>query len=629
MSLSNNRAFRAIPLAVLGALLSPAAALESPSGKYDFQLTLKDGQVSYSVTYDGKSIVAPSALGFELKSGKVLGDEVDVLTASAPREVETSWKPVYGERAVVDDHYRTQNFTLQGGGSVAMMIEVRSYDEGVAFCYQLQGKDRNKEVLLIRENTEYSFPADHETWTATSAQGYYSKRSVSKMGSEYERPQLFHAKEDGLYLAIGEARLVDFSRMRLTGSKGKKNTVVAALSGPVRFTGKMTSPWRFVMAAKQPGKLLEHNDFLLNLNDPCEIQDTSWIRPGKVLRDVRLTNEGARRAIDFAAENGIDFVHFDAGWYGHEYDKASDATTASLDPKRTKGPFDPQKLVKYAKERGVGITVYVNQRALTKQLDVILPLYQKWGIAGVKYGFVNVGSQEATTWLHEAVRKAADHKLMVDIHDEYRPTGYSRTYPNLMTQEGIGGDETSPTAEQTLGIFFPRYLAGAADHTVCYFTERVVGKVNHAFQLGKTVCCYSPWQFIYWYDAPSAGSAGGPPIMGRKEPELEFFKFVPTVWDESRVLEGRIGESVVMARRSGMEWYLGAMNGSKASSKRIKLDFLETGKSYLLRSYTHDESIPTQTKVRVSEKLVSAGDVLTLDLKMNDGAAFRIMPKDE
>ena len=615
--------------AVLGALLSPAAALKSPSGKYDFQLVLEDGGARYSVTYDGTNLVLPSALGFRLKSGEVLGNDIDGMTASAPREVETTWKPVYGERSVVTDHYRTQSFTLQGGGSVAMVIEVRCYDEGVAFCYQLQGNDENGVVRIAGETTEFSFPADHETWTATTAQGYYSKRTVSKMGGQYERPQLFHAEAEDLYVAVGEARLVDFSRMRLTGSKEKANTVVAALSGPVKFTGEMISPWRFVMAAKEPGELLEHNDFLLNLNDPCEIKDTSWIKPGKVLRDVRLTNEGSRRAIDFAAENGIAFVHFDAGWYGHEYDNAADATTDSLDPKRTKGPFDLQELVKYAKERGVGITVYVNQRALTKQLDVILPLYQKWGIAGVKYGFVNVGSQEATIWLHEAVRKAADHKLMVDIHDEYRPSGYSRTYPNLMTQEGIGGDETSPTADETLGIFFPRYLAGAADHTICYFTERVVGQVNHAFQLGKTVCCYSPWQFIYWYDAPGAGPDGGSPIMGRDEPELEFFKDVPAVWDESRVLEGRIGEFVVMARRSGEEWYLGAMNGSKATATEIKLDFLEAGKAYLLRSYTHDDAISTQTKVRITEKLVNAGDILTLDLQKNDGAAFRILPKGE
>ncbi|MDA7888859.1 glycoside hydrolase family 97 N-terminal domain-containing protein, partial [Akkermansiaceae bacterium] len=323
---------RALPFFFLSALFSPASGLESPSGNYDFQLTLQDGQVSYSLSYEEQVIVVSSTLGFQLKSGALLGRGIDALTTSEPREVKTSWKPVYGERSKVSDHYRTQSFTLQAGGPVAMTIEVRCYDEGVAFCYHLQGKDGNEEIHLVSEKTEFSFPADHETWTTTSAQGYYSTRTVSKMDGPYDRPQIFHTEAGDLYLALGEARLVDFARMRLKGSKLKKNTVAAALSGSVKFKGKMTSPWRFVMAGKSPGELLEHNDLLLNLNDPCELEDTSWIKPGKVLRDVRMTNEGSRRAIDYAAANGISFVHFDAGWYGHEYDNASDATTDSLDP---------------------------------------------------------------------------------------------------------------------------------------------------------------------------------------------------------------------------------------------------------------------------------------------------------
>ena len=216
-----------------------------------------------------------------------------------------------------------------------------------------------------------------------------------------------------------------------------------------------------------PGKLVENNYFVLNLNEPNQIANTSWIKPGQVIREVTLTTAGSMASIDFAAENNIAYVLFDAGWYGAEEDVKSDATTVTVDPARSKGPLDLPKVIEYANSKGVGILVYVNKKALHQQLDEILPLYKKWGIKGVKYGFVNVGDQYATAWLHQAVRKAAKYGLMVDIHDEYRSTGYSRTYPNLLTQEGIRGDEESPSLDQAIYTLYNRMICGAGDYTNC------------------------------------------------------------------------------------------------------------------------------------------------------------------
>ncbi|MBM3892327.1 MAG: alpha-glucosidase, partial [Verrucomicrobia bacterium] len=288
------------------------------------------------------------------------------------------------------------------------------------------------------------------------------------------------------------------------------------------------------MVADSPGRLLENNDLVLNLNDPCAIADTSWIKPGKVIREVTLTTIGGKACVDFAARRGLQYVEFDAGWYGHEYDDASDARAVNVDPKRSKGPLDLHEVIRYANEHGIGIILYVNRRALERQLDDILPLYRKWGVKGVKYGFVNVGSQQWTSWLHEAIRKAAQHQLMVDVHDEYRPTGYSRTYPNLMTVEGISGDETKPVNSQTLTVLFARFLAGPADNTICYYDKRVDDNATHAYQLAKAVCLFSPWQFLYWYDRPAGspqkvGGAGGAETGIGNEPELEFYDHVPTV----------------------------------------------------------------------------------------------------
>jgi alpha-glucosidase len=288
-------------------------------------------------------------------------------------------------------------------------------------------------------------------------------------------------------------------------------------------------------------------------------------------------------------------------------------------------------VIRYADAKGIGIILYVNRRALERQLDVLLPLYRQWGIRGVKYGFVNVGTQQWTTWLHEAVRQAARHQLMVDVHDEYRPTGYSRTYPNLLTQEGIGGDETAPSNEQTLRILFTRMLAGAGDNTICYYNERVTRNASHAYQLAKSVCLYSPWQFLYWYDRPAGapgatgGAGGGRGVIG-SERELEFFAQVPTVWDDTRVLHGEIGQYAVIARRSGETWFVGAMNDAQPRTLPLPLEFLDAGRSYTAHVYRDDPTMDTHTHVRIEQVPVTRDSALPLQLAPRCGQALRIVP---
>jgi alpha-glucosidase len=443
-----------------------------------------------------------------------------------------------------------------------------------------------------------------------------------------ERPLTIQVDGD-TFIALAEARLVDYARMKFAPLQGVPHALISSLSGPVQADLPLATPWRVVMVANSPGRLLENNDIILNLNDPCEIKDTSWIKPGKVIREVTLTTNGGKACVDFAAEHNLQYVEFDAGWYGHEYSEQSDATTVTVDPKRSPGPLDLPEVIRYAKERGIGIILYVNRRALERQLDEVLPLFQSWGIKGVKYGFVNVGSQKWTGWLHEAVRKAAEHRLMVDVHDEYRPTGYSRTYPNLMTQEGIAGDETSPTNRQTLTILFTRMLAGAADNTICYYDARVDRNATHAYQLAKAVCLYSPWQFVYWYDRPPSsphekGGAGGSKHLIGDEPELEFFDHVPTVWDDTRVIDARIGQYAVIARRIGRHWFVGCMNADKPRRLEISLDFLAKGKHYIAHICRDDQTVPTRTHVRIDRQQVTAQTVLTVSVAANDGQAIRI-----
>jgi len=357
----------------------------------------------------------------------------------------------------------------------------------------------------------------------------------------------------------------------------------------------------------------------------------TWIKPGKVIREVTLTTQGGKACVDFAVKRNFQFVLFDAGWYGDEHSKASDATTVTVDPKRSKGPLDLPEIIRYGNERGISTILYVNQNALTQQLDKILPLYREWGVKGVKYGFVNVGSQTATTWLHEAIRKAATNHLMLDIHDEYRPTGYQRTYPNLMTMEGIAGDETSPQNSNTLSILFSRLLCGPADNTVCYYDSRVRKNASHAYQLAKSVCIFSPWQFLHWYDRPAesprqAGGAGGShPVIG-DEPELEFWNVLPTTWDDTKVLHGRIGEYAVIARRRGQEWFIGAMNSGIDRTLKLPLNFLSSGQNYTARIYSDDPTMTNYTKVKITRQPVNGTTILECRLSAQGGQAIRLTP---
>ena len=371
-------------------------------------------------------------------------------------------------------------------------------------------------------------------------------------------------------------------------------------------------PWRVIMAGNKATDLINNKQLLLNLNNPAQ-GDFSFVKPGKAFRSGKLEDKWIRKSIDFAADFGIDYVELDAGWYGPEMKVASSALSVS-----SQRDFSMPAICQYAKEKGVGIWVYVNQRALYNQLDSILPLYRQWGIKGIKFGFVQIGNQQWTTWIHNAVKRCAEYGLMVDIHDEYRPTGWSRTYPNLLTQEGIGGNEEMPDAKHNVVLPYTRFLCGPGDYTLCYFNDRV--KNTKAHQLAMSVVYYSPLQFLFWYDMPDAYKG---------ETELDFWKQCPTVWKDSRALDGKPGEYIVQARLSDKdEWFVGMMTNTEA--REITLDtslFLEKGSKYTVEIYNDDPKLNTRTKVGKQIAKVKGGQKIKLQLQPSGGAALRFVRK--
>lgn len=581
-----------------GLLSAQPRTVGSPDGAVAVTLTEREGDLFFRATYKARGLVLDSRLGLDgVQAGWKTGKE-------RLRQVRTSWRPVYGDRAVMPERY---NELVVQGGPVDVVFRV--FDEGIAFQYRIQN---GAPAVIPGERTELRFPSGTAAWEEYGTEGEYSLVPVEEIRERCERPLTLQLPSGG-YASLLEAGQTGWPRMLLT--PGGDGSIHVFREGEILLRPGMQSPWRVLLAGEKPGHLLERSHIVQTLNPPSVLAGAAWIRPGKVLREVTLSTAGGMRAVDFCARNGLQFVEYDAGWYGHEYDEAADATTVSPDPARIRnipnhGGLDLHAVTAYARQKGIGVILYVNRRALERQMETLFPLYEKWGVAGVKFGFVNVAGQQWAEWLRNAIARAAAHRLMVDVHDSYRPSGLARTYPNLMTQEGVRGNEHMPTARHNATLPFTRALAGAYDYTICWNTTRL--KTTRAHQLAQSVIHYSPWQFLFWYDRPEEV---------KPEPALDFFRELPTVWDETRVLQGAIGESVAIARRKGDRWFLGAITNERARTVALRMDLARTA---LQGTFYCDGAGPRD--VRIEERRVKRGEVLALDLAASGGCAAILRP---
>lgn len=624
---------RIIMLVLLFAAAAVASAqtfkVVSPDGRQEAAVEVKslEGKTSimYQTSFDGRAVVLPSVLDLTIdnhiwekalaKKAAPVENWFDNLEYSSHETFsrDTVWANRYGERSTVHDAYNGVkiHFVKKDGSEYGLDIEFRAYNEGIALRYHLPQHPSAIYHRIIAENTEFTFPEGTLAWYAQWAQAPYELLPLKDWPDECERPLTLKLADD-LYAAVGEAAQIDFPRGKLKLSDAKANTVVTALNdNGTDIVTPYTLPWRFVMASDRLGGLLENNYIYLNLNEASAIANESWIRPGKILRETKLTTENSLKCIDFCAAHNMNYILYDWKWYGRSDDFNSDAGKVVV-------PIDMKKVVEYGKSKGVGVWVYVNQHALQKQAEEIFPIYKEWGLAGIKFGFVQFTSQHWADWVHKLVRLAADNNLMVNIHDEYRPVGYSRTYPNLLTQEGIRGNEEFPDATHNTILPFTRMICGAGDYTVCYFDPRL--KNTHAHQLTFPVMYYSPLQTLYWYDSPD---------RIKEVPELEFFDNVPVVWDETKVVDDAIGEHVVIARRSGEQWFAGAITNNDGRTLSVPTDFLETGKDYVLRVYTDDPAGDSPTKVKCARYIVKGGQILTFNLQPRGGAAMHFLPASQ
>lgn len=567
-----------VVLVALAAPAQPVYRIASPDKQTQFDVQVDARQrLVYRVIQAGKTVVGPSVLGFRLNE-LTIGQQT-VLGGMRQRTHREQIKWPLGENDIIRNHYTEMSVQARSAG-VAYTLVVRVFDGSVAFRYVLP--NTSAPGVIRQELTSFDLGEDYTIYQYNE-ESVFTPTSLSALRKTCDFPATL--TNGRLYLSIGEADNQSYTKAVLARADSPHALTLAFGRDSVRTNGPFVSPWRTISVATSAIGLHQFSDLALRLCPPPRAGVPGWIKPGKLIR-AALTTQGGLDCIDFAAAHGFNYIMFDAGWYGAEF-------RSSSDPTQVIPAIDMPRVIQYGKDKGrtgqpIGVILYVNRVGLRAKLDTILPLYRRWGVAGLKFGFVDGLSHEGLNWLIPAIKKVYDHGFVLNIHDNYKPTGLSRTYPNLLTQEGIRGNENNPDAFHNTVLPFTRFVGGAADYTFCYpnaneqFSDNLLKtklQVTKGQQLALTVVYFSPLQAMLWY---------GNPVHYTNEVELEVFARVPTVWNESHYLTGEIGSHVSVARRKGNTWYVGTVAGLTDWQGTIPLSFLPKGKRYVATVYEDD-----------------------------------------
>lgn len=629
--------------------------LASPGGRAEIVFSTAPGPggasaLSYKVSFAGRPVLDWSRLGLEFQGAPALGGNVAIVSAQTGSADETYRTP-HGKANPVRNHYNSALIELreQARPFRSLAIEARAYDDGVAFRYLIPDQPGTKEIRISGETTQFRFQKDATAYPLilggyrTSYEDDYHKLTLSGLHQDYLIGLPLVVDVPGVAVAgITEANLDNYAGMYL-GAGRDGRTLEARLAPRVDQPGLAVStgtparsPWRVIMLGDHPGRLIESN-IVVNLNPPPAIADTSWIRPGKTAWNwwsgsvvenagfkYGMNGETMKAYIDFAAKAGLEYMLIDAGWAA----RGTGPNDSNADITEHRPEVDIPDLVKYANGQNVRLWVWAHWTDVERQMDAAFPLYEKWGLAGVKIDFMDRDDQWMVDYYRRVAKKAAEHHLMLDFHGAYKPDGLRRTYPNVLTREGVMGLEYNKwsariTPGHNVMLAFTRMLAGPMDYTPGGFNnatregfvprnERpfVMGTRSH--QLALFVVFESPLQMVA--DHPGA-------YEGQKE--LAFLRAVPATWDETRVLNGAIGEYVTIARRSGDEWYLGSITDWSPRSIEVPLRFLGPGK-YVAEVYSDPPGSAADPKTSVrEEKAVDSTMTLTLKLASGGGQAIR------
>ncbi|MBK1825576.1 glycoside hydrolase family 97 protein [Haloferula rosea] len=569
-----------------------APAIGSPDKRIQLQTHAADGKVTYSVEFNGKPVIAESRLGVELAGGAFSGP-LEVTGTETASHDET-WKPVWGQFSEYRDHYNelTLDLAETAGSKRTMKVVLRAYDDGIAFRYVFPKQEGLPKVNFAKELSQVSVVSKKPVaWYAASSTTLFNDVPFAKIARPCRTPFTAQLGDD-CFISLHEAAVVNSSDAMLQLGSDKRTLTY---SSSCNQEAGSVSAWRTILISSTPGAMVE-SSMILNLNEPNKLTDTSWIKPGVSLWDWRnhggkaddgfvygINTESYIRYIDFAHENGLAYVLIDAEWYGPEKSPKSDPVTYEHE-------VDMPKITAYAKEKGVGIWLYINDKALKSfDMDRTFAQYQKWGIKGIKHGFLGGGNQVKNAFSVKVIEKCAEYGIMYNLHEPNKPTGLTRTYPNYMSNEYVNSmlDAANrvPATPSELSVFpVVHNLGGPVDRSCGLFDmDQSIGREKVHKQIPSTVVSQVGQCLVFYSGILTLPDM--PDAYRRKMDLFEFIKQLPMTWDDTRVLEMEIGNHITMARRSGDEWFVAALADESGRKLDLELDFLKPGVSYDVTLY--------------------------------------------
>lgn len=670
-------------LAALSALLATAPAacqvpaeVDSPDGRTVVTVETADGGLFYRVDRDGAPLVLPSRLGFDLRGAPDLRDGLSIAGARRT-SVDETWEQPWGQVRTVRDHHNELRVSVEETSAPGRRFDVvvRVFDDGVGLRYVVPEQPGLDEVVVDDELTEFAFAENADAWWIPSdrprkdrSEMLYSRSPVSVLDS-VQTPLTLEAPS-GPVLVVHEAHLVDWPRMFLAGDQIEERTLRAALAPmadgvKARRATPFETPWRTLQIADRVEDL-QPSVLALNLNPPSVIDDTSWIEPMTYVgiwwgmhTGVNswgsgpihgATTDNTIRYLDFAADNGIGGVlveGWNVGWDGDWIANGDVFSFTEAYP-----DYDLERVAAHARARGVELIAHNETSGglanYESQMDSAFALYESLGIRAIKSGYVidtipgghSHYSQEMVRHHRLVLEKAAGHRIMMNVHEPVHDTGERRTYPNMMTREGSrgqeynawSGDGGNPPEHETI-LFFTRLIPGPMDFTPgvldilrtdpdgrerAFHEPRI--RTTVAKQLALYVVLYSPFQMA----ADLVENYEG-------HPAFEFIRTVAVDWDSTRVLEGAVGDHVVVARkaRDSDEWFVGAITDEEGRTFEITLDFLDAGRDYVAEIYADGPDAHWAERpldLAISERAVDSRTMVRLELAPGGGQAIRIRP---
>ncbi len=576
--------------------------VSSPSGKLAVKVSVNEN-ITYSVLLDNAVIVSPSEISMTLDDGTILGENAKAGRAKTVSVNSEIVPVVHRKYDKIPDVYNSMTIPFKN-----YSLEVRAYDDGIAYRWAVKRKGGFK---VVNELATFSFPADNNIWfPEEESMMTHQEREYLPLKLSDVTPDRFCSTGmlvdcgNNVKVYISESDLIDYPGMYLKGSADNKNALVGKYPGVVLETrqqgdrnviptkyadyiaecnGSRTFPWRAMVISEKDEDLVQ-SELIFKLAPENVLENTEWIKPGKVAWDwwnanniygvdfkSGVNNETYKYYIDFASKYGLEYIILDEGWY-HLDDIMKEADD-----------IDVQELVDYGKKKNVGVILWVVWKAVDDKLTESLDQFQKWGVKGIKMDFMQRDDQWMVNFYEKIARECADRKLLVDFHGAYKPAGLQRKYPNFISNEGVRGMEnakwsTFPNPEHDLILPFIRMVAGPMDYTPGAMLNATKRNFNPVFTepMSQGTRCHQLGMYVV-FESPLQMLADNPSNYYREPECMEFLSAVPSVWDDTKVIDGKVSDYILVARRSGEKWFVGAMTDWDARNLDFDLKFLPQG----------------------------------------------------